>query len=149
MFTTPVFIRKNTPELRHKLKELGYEICFCARFSDINCWLFNTEDTIHVITPEQQDDFLGEIKLTKDKIIDCGTNDELFLALASLNDDSDYMQYFTNRYDFILCDREDWVDMYSVLCIGKRHGYQDVLDNYHKATKEEIIEHFKQKTNGK
>lgn len=25
-FTTPCFIRKNTPELRKKLEELGYEI---------------------------------------------------------------------------------------------------------------------------
>ena len=77
--------------------------------------------------------------------MDCGINDELFLALAAMRDNSDYMQYFTNGYDFILCDREDWVDMYSVLCSGESHGYQDVLDNYHKATKEEIIEHFKQK----
>lgn len=77
--------------------------------------------------------------------MDCGINDELFLALAALRDNNDYMQYFTNGYDFILCDRKDWVDMYSVLCSGESHGYQDVLDNYHKASKEEIIEYFKQK----
>lgn len=145
MFTTPVFIRKNTPELRQKLKDFGYEICFCARFSNINCWLFNTEDAIHVITPEQQDDFLGEIKLTKDKIIDCGTNDKLFIALAATRDDSDYMQYFTNGHDFILCNFENWICKYSILCAGRDGEYCKKILEYRKATKEEIIEHFKQK----
>ena len=67
---------------------------------------------------------------------------ECFLALAAMRDDSDYMQYFTNGHDFIMCDREDWVDMYSVLCSGRGKEYQDVLDNYHKATREEIINCF-------
>lgn len=30
MFTTKCFIRKNTPELRGKLKKIGYRVCHCA-----------------------------------------------------------------------------------------------------------------------
>lgn len=54
----------------------------------------------------------------------------------------DYNQWFTNGKDWILCDREDWMDMYSVLCCGKGHDYQYELDKYHKATPDELIEHF-------
>lgn len=144
MFTTHVFIRKNTLEIRQKLNELWYELCLCSATGG-DSWLYNIGNTIHAVGPEEQDIFIEDMKLFKSERVDCGTNDKLFLALAALNDDNDYMQYFTNGYDFILCDREDWVDMYSVLCSGESHGYQDVLDNYHKATKEEIIEHFKQK----
>lgn len=40
MFTTKCFIRKNTPELRDKLKKLGYRVCICCTFKD-NIWLNN------------------------------------------------------------------------------------------------------------
>lgn len=58
MFTTPVFIRKNTPELRHKLKELGYEICPCTYSWGNNNWLFNVDIEIHCIVPEEQEIFI-------------------------------------------------------------------------------------------
>ena len=32
------FIRKNTPELRLKLRKLGYDMCPCASFED-SAWL--------------------------------------------------------------------------------------------------------------
>ena len=75
----------------------------------------------------------------------CKDNDKLFLALAALNFnfDTDYKQYFTNGKDFILCDKENWYDMYSVLCSGKDKDYQNELDKYHKADFKELIEYFK------
>ena len=35
-----------------------------------------------------------EVEWNCNGIIDCVTNEDLFLALAALRDDSDYMQYF-------------------------------------------------------
>ena len=103
MFTTHVFIRKNTLELRQKLNELWYELCSCSAMRS-DSWLYNIGDTIHAVGPKEQDIFIEDMKLFKSERVDCGTNDKLFLALAALNYDNDYMQYFTNGYDFILCD---------------------------------------------
>ena len=90
-FTTHCFIRKNTPEIREKLEELGYKdygklrlygdpiIIYC----DAN--IFFTSP--FVLEGEQ---YRGKY----DKFIDCGDNEELFLAVAALRDDTDYMQWF-------------------------------------------------------
>lgn len=77
--------------------------------------------------------------------IDCGTNEDLFLAIAALRDDTDDKQIFTNgKGDFAIC-RED------EKC-GGLNGLEYVnmpndfnIDNYHKATIEELIEYFKGK----
>lgn len=134
MFTTPCIIRKNTPELRQKLEDLGYSNCII----EDGKYLFTTHGIFDCMYSNT-----GYEDLVRKGLVDCGDNEGLFLAFAAMRDDSDYMQYFTNGHDFIMCDREDWVDMYSVLCSGKSHGYQNVLDNYHKATEEEIMEQFK------
>jgi hypothetical protein len=75
--------------------------------------------------------------------IDCGTNEELFIAIASLRDDTDVNQWFVvdvevymdiNQGDwFIATDRNK----------GKHIGTQIDPMYCHKATVEEIIEHFK------
>lgn len=65
-----------------------------------------------------------------DVSIDCGTNEDLFLALAALREDTDKGQWF--------CDNNDlWEQTYSDL----PSRYMQM--NGHKATVEEIIEHFK------
>lgn len=68
----------------------------------------------------------------------CKDNNKLFLALAALKYSTDYKQYFTNGEDFILCDRENWFDMYSVLCSGRGKEYQKELDKYYKANVSEL-----------
>lgn len=139
MFTTPCFIRKNTPELRNKLKELGYiqvkqDIYYYhIMVENGNIWICNG-----AFNPDNPD---GK---GWDECIDCEDNEALFFALAALRDDSDYMQWFTNGTDFIKCEREDWPDMFSVLCSGRGKEYMNELDKYHKATSTEIIAHFKQ-----
>ena len=89
--------------------------------------------------------FVGENGYWHTCAIDCGTNEDLFLAIAALREDSDYMQFFTDGTEFILCDRYDWIDMYSVLCSGLSNAKDRVkeLDKFQKATAEELIEHFK------
>ena len=142
-FTTPCFIRKNTEELRKKLEELGYKLnngkawgrfLVTFRIEETNEWKY-------VASPEWDLQNNPDIDVS----IDCGTNEDLFLAIAALREDSDYMQFFTDGTEFILCDRYDWVDMYSVFCSGLSNTKDRVkeLDNFQKATAEELIEHFK------
>ena len=142
-FTTPCFVRKNTPKLRKKLEELGYKLnngkawgrfLVTFRIEETNEWKY-------VASPEWDLQNNPDIDVS----IDCGTNEDLFLAIAALREDSDYMKFFTDGTEFILCDRYDWIDMYSVLCSGLSNAKDRVkeLDKFQKATAEELIEHFK------
>lgn len=144
-FTTPCFIRKNTQELRKKLEELGYEI---LNFGNTTLDAYNydgngshksIEEGRAIIT--SYGNLYGVIydidTVTKKGRIDCGTNEELFLAIAALRDDTDKNQWFTDGDKWILCP-EIKFSTYWV--------YNDVdvnLDVIHKATVNELIEHFK------
>ena len=99
MFTTKCFIRKNTPELRDKLKKLGYRVCSCCESKD-NIWLNNfltikNDPSIHGIgvwdIEDSQEEVLNLFLIGNAKhpnpAIDCGDNEELFLAIAALRDD--------------------------------------------------------------
>lgn len=121
-FTQPCFIRKNTPELRKKLEEFGY----------IMGESLNTNKSKGLICTKYGKVFniICNADISKYDI-DCGTNEELFLALAALRDDSDYMQWFT--------DGKLW-----------EKSNNDLPSHYmqlegHKATLQELIEHFKNK----
>lgn len=138
-FTTPCFIRKNTPELRKKLEELGYRLFgeelnedLCI-FTSPECGLYNIEFFSNIPHPEETDS------------IDCGDNEELFLSIASLRDDTD-------KYQWFIMDVEIYVDIpkgtwfQSTDRNGGRHVGTQIESLYcHKATVEEIIEHFKEK----
>ena len=71
-----------------------------------------------------------------DGLIDCGTNEELFLAIAALRDDTDKNQWFTDGDKWILCPE---------IKFSTYWAYNDVYintDTIHKATVNELIEHF-------
>lgn len=139
-FTTPAFILKNTPELRKELEELGYAIMYGY-------------DTGFIITnPEFGVAFLPvgpKVEVDEDsnrEYIDCGTNEDLFLAIAALRDDTDKNQWFVLDHDniweavgcyqykgdFILCNHDRW------------YCGTDVAQA-HKATVKELQELFSQK----
>lgn len=64
--------------------------------------------------------------------IDCGTNEELFLAIAALRDDTD-------KYQWFIPPAGAWV---------YNKGYESILEvslKWRKATVNELIEHFKEK----
>lgn len=140
-FTTSCFIRKNTTELRKKLEDLGYERNAYECFWD--------DENRYIITTIDSNDnayytlCIKDSCLLKNKeFINCETNEELFLALVSLRDDSDYMQWFisdetkqfykctSNKFDFHQEGIANW------LCCSS-------AEYFRKATVEEIIEHFK------
>ena len=158
MFTQPCFIRKNTPELRKKLEELGY-------ISHI----FNNNDTNNIYVDKLGTYISVDIE-NQPYYIDCGINEELFLALSALRDDTDYMQWFILPKTQI----KRMSGCFGQL-IGMDGNYQEIIEHEwiqynmddrklsekiefelsmyccdeekkfipHKATVEEIIEHFK------
>lgn len=127
MFTQPCFIRKNTPELRKKLEELGYT----NTPSGSGEWFIPIEELEYLVTYPISGCYKGCNGYWYRDDFDCGTNEELFLALAALRDDSDYMQWFT--------DGKLW-----------EKSNNDLPSHYmqlegHKATLQELIEHFNKK----
>lgn len=124
-FTTSCFIRKNTEELRKKLEDIGYKNACSSNHHDII--YTDAEYGVYFTT------FASNI--TDDEFAyDCGENEELFLAIAALRDDNNYMQWFTDGnhwYQNKINDRE-----------VERFGAGDPI-GYHKATVEELINHFK------
>lgn len=64
-----------------------------------------------------------------------------FLALAALREDSDYMQFFTNGNHWYLCEANR-IENSSLFDKEYKLQIKEGCD-YHKATAEEIIEHFK------
>lgn len=137
-FTTQCFIRKNTANIRNRLKEVGYKMLSPIEYDNLEC----------------SDNWVNDIKSLNDcNGINCGFNEELFLAIAALRDDSNYMQWFIT--DSILSvSYSDSIgnDHYFIEPKGIMFFWDENWDNatiisgrYHKATVDELIEHFKTK----
>ena len=156
-FIQPCFIRKNTPELRKKLEELGYEPCYQMTIHpDVhkNIAVCNFFGSRYYGVSDDEITRPGGIEdaIKNRGMIDCGTNEELFLTLATLRDDSDINQiYLWNERHLVKCIR----DCSSTLNIESTPYYMcQLIDNsdikfeiackeLRKVTVEEIIEHFK------
>lgn len=123
MFTQSCFIRKDTQELRDKLKEIGLEPHPCiapktGTYIFVNRGFYSGNEI----------GYQEEIE----KAIDCGENEELFLAIAALRDDNDFMQYFkAAEADRLLLCRVKYIEDCTTL-----------HELYRKLTPEELIEHF-------
>jgi len=152
-FTTQCFIRKNTQELRRGLEELGYSHGKPKYYADddnkydfIMC-----NNGIFFLLSQKNHVIRNGHPLKKRGSVDCGTNEELFLAIAALRDDSNYMQWFIA--DSILSvSYGDSIgnDHYFIEPKGSFFFWDENWDNatiisgrYHKATVDELIEHFK------
>ena len=129
MFTTSCFIQKCTPILIEKLVELGYKI---VGKTTLSYGIFCNNVKIKICSTNEQPSIKNK------NFIQCYDNEELFLALAVLRDDTDKYQYF-------ICDKVS-------VTLGKTYypgdylyyQYDEFFDkqNWHKATVEELIEHF-------
>ena len=151
-FTTRCFIRKNSKELQKKLADIGYNVCTCVDFMNAK-WL-NTlpiNGTIHgkgYFDAEMElPDWTVEKELTRFVIdnpssIDCGENEELFLAIAALRDDSDIHQWFIIDIEaYLNIHVGDW--FIATDRIGGKHVGTQIEPLYcHKATVEELIKNF-------
>ena len=132
MFTQKCFIRKNTPEIRKRLDEIG------------RAFIENGHGEWRIHVDKNEYLFCGDEQFCDDRIyyyigrvckpiegINCGTNDELFLAIAALQDDTDNMQWFTDGNGY-------WQQ-----CIGGFKFPSLAKEKLHKATVQELIKHFK------
>lgn len=130
MFTTPCFIRKNTPELRKKLEELGYENRGKVRYYGEPIYIYCEMDIFYT-SP-------CKLKIPDNYIIDCDDNEELFIAIASMTD---------NEHG--LCDyyivTDDCNLVYEKGSIHRALPLSSVIHPscYRKATVEELINYFK------
>ena len=143
MFTASCFIRKNTPELINKLINLGYvKALFDEEYtkSDAYGLIVDQGD----IAPLEHGIQEMELMFTYN-FVDCGDNEELFLALAALRDDSDVNQWFVmDVEEYVNINQGDWF-LATDRNKGKHIGTQIDPMYCHKATVEELIEHFKEK----
>lgn len=137
MFTTPCFIKRISFELKEKLKELGYRDVGKVRYYGESQYIY-CEGGIFYESPCM-------IKARYNTFIDCGDNEELFIAIASLRDDTDINQWFIynsmdciieklRTIDWFICDENSIEDF---------AFYDSLYLLCHKATVEELIEHFK------
>lgn len=145
-FTTPCFIHKNTPELCKKLEGLGY-MKNSPMYTD-NCdilWAYQYSqekgfDTPHYVIANAFDVPFDKSSRLCGEFIDCGINEELFLSIAAMRDDNDYMQWFTDG------DDDFWFLCGDKKCDENIKYYQDRYNKQiHKATVSEIIEYFRKK----
>lgn len=124
-FTTPCFIRKSTYKLMYRLNELGYRLFGCELNEDLCIFtepeyrLYSVEFFSKISHPDETDS------------IDCGTNEDLFLALAALRDDTDKFQWF--------------ISPEGIWAYNKNNDSISVSPKWRKATVNELIEHFKTK----
>ena len=133
MFTQRCFIRKNTKELVEKLKELGYNPGFSAR----NNYGNSLQTCCHKSygSVYGYEDMIDNNSDDPDGSINCGTNEELFLAIAALRDDSDIHQWFIHQdCSFLKCECDSKIDMWGDF------EYPEIYPR--KATVEELIKHF-------
>lgn len=156
MFTQSCFIRKNTPELRKKLEELGYTPNYTiGKYPEAfkNIAACNFFEPHYYGVSEEEASRPGDIEdaIKNRGLIDCGTNEELFLALAALRDDSNMWQWYICVEDVVdideddgeilnLCDVGDWL-IYDCDYI-ENNIVEENPTSFRKATVEEIIEHF-------
>lgn len=124
-FTTSCFIRKSTYKLMYRLNELGYRLFGCELNEDLCIFtepeyrLYSVEFFSNIPHPDETDS------------IDCGTNEDLFLALAALRDDTDKFQWF--------------ISPEGIWAYNKNNDSISVSPKWRKATVYELIEYFKTK----
>lgn len=133
MFIQSCFIRKNTKELKEELKNIGYK--FRCRTIIDEKW-----NSLYCVNGLCFD--CNDIPDRYHSIIDCCANDELFLAIAALRDDTDKHQWFVHK------SKSHWwfctdFDLFKEDYESSNEDTELKFEDWHKASVEELIEHFK------
>lgn len=148
-FTTPCFVRvdnaKKRKELIKWLESIGYYFTGADHGSDENgdCIITATiYDGKYITTSFSNREFWMP---ENTKSYDCGTNIDLFKALAALRDDCDNNQLFVAECNLYYKHGDKPVK--TIALKGEFNINEDIpaicCDGIHKATTEEIIKHFK------
>lgn len=136
MFTQPCFIRKDNQELRDRLERIGLQPhpCIIPKSSE---YLFVNRGFYSMNEIGYQEEI--------ERAVDCGTNEQLFFAIAALRDDADENQWFVMDVDvYSEINKGDWFKATNMA--GGFHVGTQIEPLYcHKTTVEELVEHFKDK----
>lgn len=127
-FTQSAFIRKNTPELIEKLLSLGYEKGNYSLNIPITSVCYGEINSFFDREPYPEG-------------IDCGKNENLFLAIAAIRDDTDKNQYFVTEEEMHWVNQDAWMPVGSFI-LSYIDNYTDIDGKVHKATVAELIDHF-------
>ena len=129
MFIQPCFIKRISSDLKERLKEVGYRDAGKVRYYGESQYIY-CEGGIFYESP-------CIIEARYNTFIDCGTNEELFIALASMTDD----EYGLSDYYIVITDTDS---RYAKGSIHRALPLSSVIHPscYRKATAEELIEHF-------
>lgn len=126
-FITSCFVRVNDSEKRKQLinwlKDIGYIYTNVHNENEIIVTVSAQCGVIYTFTPDQ----IG------DKKYNCGTNIDLFKALAAMNDENDYMQWHIDKYGN--WELHEYIFLDDIIKITYK---------WRKATTEEIINYFKE-----
>lgn len=135
-FIQPCFIRKNTPELRKKLEKLGMKRY--PRF--IADWDDNGTDKEYLCCDIMWYTYSKVPTVCKaGSFIDCGTNEEMFLALAALTDS----KYGILEHYMVTTSCGPYMKGVIYPCLPIMSSIHP--ECYRKATVQEIVKHFKKK----
>lgn len=142
MFIYSCFIRTNNERLKRELEHLGYDVSKLK--TGRYCIATSTANSSAVEIDEESFDCSNPHRTWNcSERIDCGKNEELFLAIAALRDDSDIDQWFVIDVDaYIDLNAGDWFKATDIN--GRYHVGIKIDPMYcHKATINELINHFK------
>ena len=135
---------KCNDNIREQLKNLGYQY-FTIR-EDADCILIDPYETDGMWYEYKKDalkDILKELKYGGQSIIDCGTDERSFIALASIRTDTDINQWFASNY------KHRYMDSYASYHFCTKDDYRDYFgdnpqdenyDDFHKMTPNEVVE---------
>lgn len=151
MFIQPCFIRKNTKELRDKLEDFGLKLINSNNIT-VDCHNYDGNgnhrsiDEGRAIITYYSNHYVIIYDIDKaanKNRIDCNYNEDLFLAIAALRDDTDKNQYFkhNSKSHFYKCDMNSFKDYFD----DCNKELDDHIEDYHKATVEELIDFFNKK----
>ena len=146
MTTGGVFIQKHDFALISKLELLGYKKgpCYEGDLPYIYCGYNRDFEPWNLDLQYDEANYNAPLLFSTNIYYNCGNNDKLFLALAALNCKSD-------RYKWFIC-QEEYISTHTMEVIKVGTWQQNL--NYDKlpyslkklwkkATKSEIIKHFK------
>jgi hypothetical protein len=142
-FTHSCFLRHNTPELVRTLKQMGMH----QNVFDENC-----ENEILIVDKGVFISRDYDTNFNSDNyLIDCGDNEQLFLSIAALNNNTDKYQWFWSTGwtmgpenipipdKWVYCD-QDTLEHFAWVNNSPNSYSRDI---WHKATINDLIEHFK------
>ena len=119
-----------------KLIKIGYTECMTI--GDLSCIVIsNNNDCWNGSFDLVSSDVIDNIRFRKHHV-DCGENEELFLAIAALRDDS-------NEHQWFVWDLEEGEKYNGKIwkLYDNNPSWSWWIFEVHKATVEELIEHFK------